>query len=111
MISIVIVLSFTGTVIRKNELSHAVNHALFTTMTEQFAGENVKYENETQLILAFEESLDFQLQSDGQVSIDILGSDAQKGMLSVRVKSGFVNPAGKERQVEVVRTVLREQYE
>ncbi len=111
VVSIVIVLSFSGKMIRTNELNHAVNHALFATMKEQFDKDETNYEEDIQLVETFEESLFQQIDSDGDIEIDILLVDAKKGILSVGVSSNFIDLTGNEREIKVEQTVLIEQYE
>lgn len=110
IVSIVIVMTFSGTMIRQNELEHAVELALMNTAENQWKERIYSVTNNDELLVEFLEELLVQVTSDATIQVNVLEIDYEKGLLSVEVIEHYVHPIGTNGQISVNRTVVMEQY-
>jgi hypothetical protein len=110
IVSLAIILTLCNVNLRQNELNHAVEHALKTTIENQFDETTYTADSKEELVADFLEALLVQINSDSRIKVEVLEVDVQKGLLSVEVKEIFQHPIGTEGQVAVKRTVIMEQY-
>lgn len=110
IISIVIVMTFSGSMIRQNELEHAVELALMNTVKNQWKERTYSVTNNDELLADFLEELLVQVTSDATIQVNVLEIDYEKGLLSVEVIENYVHPIGTNGQISVNRTVVMEQY-
>lgn len=111
IVSLAIILTLCNVNLRQNELNHAVENALKTTMENQFDATTYVADSSEELVADFMEALLVQINSDSHIRVKVLDVDVRKGLLSVEVKEIFQHPIGTEGQVVVKRTIIMEQYQ
>lgn len=111
IVSLAIILTLCNVNLRQNELNHAVEHALKTTMENQFDETTYAADSKEELVADFLEALLVQINSDSRIKVEVLDVDVQRGLLLVEVKEIFRHPIGTEGQVVIKRTVIMEQYQ
>lgn len=93
---------------RNTELSamlpSAVEEAVDTALVEKQYG----IADEAELAADVSESVAQAVDSDGDITVEVIGSDLKKGVLSVRVMADFKHPDGKDGSVSHERTVVLE---
>lgn len=93
---------------RNTELSamlpSAVEEAVDTALVKKQYG----IADEAELAADVRESVAQAVDSDGDITVEIIGSDLKKGVLSVRVTADFKHPDGKDGSVSHERTVVLE---
>lgn len=110
MISIIIIMTLSGTSIRQNELNVAVDSAIKDTVENQFDDTTYSVSSNDEFVADFLEALLIQINSDCTVVVNVLDIDHRKGLLSVEVIEKYRHPIGTEGKVSVKRTVIMEQY-
>ena len=88
---------------RKDELDQAVTWAVSNTMEKLAKG---KINGAEELEEVFREQLDQLVNSETQLTVEILAKDAEKGLLSVNVEEVFVYPGGKTGRLAVCKTAI-----
>lgn len=93
---------------RNTELSamlpSAVEEAVDTALVKKQYG----IADEAELAADVSESVAQAVDSDGDITVEVIGSDLEKGVLSVRVTADFKHPDGKDGSVSHERTVVLE---
>lgn len=93
---------------RNTELSamlpSAVEEAAGTALVKKQYG----IADEAELAADVRESVAQAVDSDGDITVEVIGSDLEKGVLSVRVTADFKHPDGKDGSVSHERTVVLE---
>ena len=88
---------------RKDELNQAVTLAVSNTMEKLAKG---KINGAEELEEVFREQLDQLVNSETQLTVEILAKDVEKGLLSVNVEEVFVYPGGKTGRLSVCKTAI-----
>ncbi len=107
---VLIVMTVSGTAIRKNELQNSVEIALLSTLENGFCQNNYPVADEEELCADFIQTLLMQIESKGEIEVRILEANAEKGLLSAEVTEHYRHPIGTEGCIRVQRTVMMEQY-
>lgn len=111
LISIVIIMTLSGTNMRQNELNDAVDNAMKATIENQFQENTYSVASNDELVADFIQALLVQVNSDSTVEVKVLNVDYVKGLLSVEVTEKYQHPIGTFGTVSANRTVIMEQYQ
>lgn len=104
------IFAIEGKTTRQNELDANLSSAMDRSMEIMTVDKKYDIENNEQLIADFIQNFLVRLNSNSDVTIDILGVDAEKGLLSVRATETFPSLFG-ESSVSATRTIILDDYE
>ena len=113
LIAVVIILTgFTihGRSIRRVELDNALKSSMEDAMSSLMYEEG-RPQTEDEWIEAFLYSLEVQINSDSDLTVDILEANMEQGILSVEAILSWSHPVGTKGCVSRVMTVIMEEYE
>lgn len=94
---------------RQNELNDAVDSALKDTVENQFDDTTYSVNSNDEFVADFIEALLIQINSDSTITVNVLGVDYEKGLLSVEVIESYKHPNGNIGAVSAMKTVIFEQ--
>lgn len=109
-ILILIVFTIQGRVLRQTELNNALGSALKNTLERQRGNSGYQAKSNEELTAIFIEEFFVQLESHGEIEINILDADWEKCLLSVEVVESFLHPSGREGKISARQTVILESY-
>ena len=93
---------------RNTELSAMLPSAVEEAVGTALVKKQYNIADEAELAADVSESVAQAVDSDGNITIEVTGSDLKKGVLSVRVTADFKHPDGKDGSVSHERTVVLE---
>lgn len=102
------VMSVNSKSTRKDELENAVATAVQQTVKYSGPSENPIYASNEEMMASFVKNLTLNMNSDGDIEVEIYGADYEKGLLSVKVTQFFKYVTGKEASIEVRKTAIYE---
>jgi len=102
-----------NTTTRKNELDTNLSAAMEQSMLLLTVDTDSDYDIESKedLIADFIQNFLIKTTTDSTFTIDIIGADAEKGLLDVKVTETFGSYAGIKKSVSVRKTIILEDYE
>ena len=109
ILSVIIVLTINGRNMRTNELNDALNSSLEETVRNLKDDNTYSINNADEYVADFMEAFLVQINSDSTVTINVLGVDYEKGLLSVEVIESYKHSNGNNGSVSAIRTVIFEQ--
>lgn len=101
-----IIMTLTGRMNRSMELKSNLPSAVEETVENLAVEQKYNIGNTNEYLADFVENLSRILDSDCDLRVEILSTDEEKGLLSVRVTEEFLHPNGKPGTVECERTVI-----
>lgn len=101
----------SGRNVRQNELDRALNQAVEEAVEEILKEDDTKIESHSELAADVAEGILLVMESDGNIQIDVLKCDAEKGILSVRATAHYEHINGKPGTVSAERTVILEEIQ
>lgn len=104
---VVTLLTLMNRNVRREELENSLAEAMETAMLERYARGWEEKGLEEQLV----QYLMGQIESDSEVTVEILVADEEKGLLSVKAVECFRYLTGQEGKVECMRTILADREE
>lgn len=99
----------SGRCVRKNELQRVLDRAVEQAvegLLEEKGSEGMT-EN---FLETFIRQMMQGIESDSEITVQVMGADMEKGLLSVRVEEQFFHPGGVKAAVAADKTVVLEQY-
>ena len=93
---------------RNTELSAMLPSAVEEAVDTALVKKQYNIADEAELAADVSESVAQAVDSDGDITVEVIGSDLEKGVLSVRVTADFKHPDGKDGSVSHERTVVLE---
>lgn len=106
-----IIMTVTGRMNRSMELKSNLPSAVEETVEILAVDQKYNIGNTNEYLADFVENLSRILDSDCDLKVEILNTDKEKGLLSVRVTEEFEHPNGKTGTVECERTVILNKLE
>lgn len=111
IVSIFIILTTNGRTMRKKEIRKGLTEAVESTLNEVFLKHTYSIHNTEEFIADFLQYMSVKLNSNSEVTVNVLDIDYEKGMVALEVISTFKHANGAEGVVSVQKTVLLEQPE
>ncbi len=93
---------------RNTELSAMLPSAVEEAVDTALVKKQYNIADEAELAADVSQSVAQAVDSDGDITVEVIGSDLEKGVLSVRVTADFKHPDGKDGSVSHERTVVLE---
>ncbi len=110
IIFILIVFTLHGRKLRQTEVENALNTSMKQAMDTLLATEG-KPESEEAWKIMFLQSLASQIESNSELTVNILEIDMDKGILSAEAVLVFTHPIGTQGSVSAWRTIVLEEYQ
>lgn len=110
-IALMIVMTIDGRSNRSMELQSNLPSAVEETVEIMSVDQKYNINNPNEYLADFVENLSVLLDSDSGIRVDVLSTDTDKGLLSIRVTEEFKHPNGKAGTVECERTVILNKLE
>lgn len=110
-IILMIVMTIDGRSNRSMELQSNLPSAVEETVEIMAVNQKYSINNPNEYLADFVENLSVLLDSNSGIKVEILNTDKEKGLLSIRVMEEFEHPNGKAGMVECERTVVLNKLE
>lgn len=101
-----IIITVHGRTLRSNEVSQSLGEAMQTTMNHLLSQNAYSIADKDEFVADFLETFLLQVNSDSDITVNILKADYEKGLLSVEVIETYIHPNGEKGQVSACRTIL-----
>lgn len=106
LIAAVICMTIYGRETRKKELQSNVHNVAEQTVAAACATKEYEISGRKELIADFVENMSMNMVTDSDISVNVYGADAEKGLLSVNVVENYKHPTGADGKVEHSSTVI-----
>jgi hypothetical protein len=101
-----IIITVHGRTLRNSEVSQSLGEAMQTTMNHLLSQNAYTIADKDDFVADFLETFLLQVNSDSDITVNILKADYEKGLLSVEVIETYIHPNGEKGQVSACRTIL-----
>lgn len=102
VLSVLLCLSMSMKEMKRQQLETGISQAMRTALTQSMEAGS----NRQECIRTFLEELDLELENKGNLAVEILQADIEKGILSARVRLTFTYPNGKTKELASIRTLI-----
>lgn len=106
-----IIFSLDSKSLRQQEVKESLRSSLSSTANAIFEKKDYTVANKEEFLADFMQGMLLQIESDSEVTLNILDCDEQKGIISVEAIEKFKYPNGKTGTVSAVNTVILERKE
>lgn len=106
-----IIFSIDSKSLRQQEVKESLRSSLSSTANAVLKNKNYTVANKDEFIADFLQGMLVQIESDSELTLNILDCDEQKGIISVEAIEKFKYPNGKTGTVSAVNTVILERKE
>lgn len=104
----IIILTTDDRIVRINEdntaLANALDESISIINTDKYS-----ISDTSQLIADITEGLLMQIESDSDITINVMDADRDKGIVTIEAVQDFIKPTGKSGQVAATRTIILEE--
>lgn len=101
-----IIITVHGRTLRSSEVSQSLSEAMQTTMNHLLSQNAYTIADKDEFVADFLETFLLQVNSDSDITVNILKADYEKGLLSIEVVETYTHPNGEKGQVSACRTIL-----
>lgn len=101
ILSSLIILTVQNRIERLDELNRAVSMAVRQTVSDSQQQNQKEISSNEEMIAHFAQILSLGIKSDGDISMEIMGVDYQRGLLDIRVSETFDYPNGKRGHISI----------
>lgn len=108
VIGIVILMTLDGRNIRESEVYDSLTTAVESSMQTLMIDNTYTIQNTDEFVADFLEALMTQIESDSDISVNVIDVDVNKGLLSVEVVEEYTHPNRSKGSVSCVKTVILE---
>lgn len=105
------VLTINGRASREEELAQSLGAAVESSLKEAFLEKNYNIMNTDEFVGDFLQYMAIRLNSNSDITVNVVGIDYEKGMVTIEITGTYTHPNGKAGAVSVQKTVLLEQSE
>lgn len=106
VITMIIIIAMSGRMNRSVELQENLSTAVEVTLAGMAMPDNHQWSHTNEFIADFIENLVMVLETDSDITVDIMKADEEKGILAVRVVESFIHPNGRKGTVACEKTVI-----
>lgn len=106
----IIGLTLSGRSTREVELYNNLDKAVESTVESTLENANYDIHDKDEFVADFNQNLLLTIDSDSDVTVEVLSADEEKGLLSINVILNYKHPNGKDGTIECQKTVILENY-
>lgn len=111
VIAVLIIFTSNGRAAREEEMSQSLAEAVESSLNEVFLDNTYSIRNTQEFVADFLQYMSIKLSSNSNVTVNVVGIDYEKGLVSMEITGTFKHPNGNDGIVSVQKTVLLEQTE